>query len=59
MYERAAESGRAGCDECLCSRRTPGPVVRGSVPIAAGTGRADRKGREMRHASFNLMGRAG
>jgi len=51
-----AGTGRAGCDECLCSRRTPGPAARDSVRIAAGRGRADRTGREMRHASFNLMG---
>jgi hypothetical protein len=51
-----AGTGRAGCDECLCSLRTPGPVARDSVCIAAGEGRADRAGREMRHASFNLMG---
>lgn len=58
--ERVAGAGRAGFDECLCSPRTPGPVVRDSVPVraAAGLGRADRTGREMPHTSFNLMGRA-
>jgi len=53
---RAAGAECAGCDDCLCSRRTPGPAARDSIRIAAGRSRADRSGREMRHASFNLMG---